>query len=143
MNCFNLNKLRERERENLQINERRKTQIRTKGLTVNKLLLKRMLVYGQPLLKSSSTMCLNDPYTAIVTLDHGPSVFRPPDSPGDSVIQIQPLEHGFLKVADGQPFYCIAAEEVESSEVVKLHGQVHVCQLVTPVTSCHGSRNHR
>lgn len=109
----------------------------------NKQLGERRILHFKPFIDGLIALGFDDPNTAVVTLDQGPAGVRSPEPAAGPVVVVEPCEHGFLDAVDGQPLDCLATEEINSPQVVKLHGQVHVAWLMNHIRACHMSRANR
>lgn len=110
-------------------------------MVVGQQLVHGRILHFDPFIHSLIALRFHHPHTAVVTLDERPAaagVGSPEPSTGPVEV-VEPCEHGFLDFVYGQTLNRIFPEEINSSEVVKLHGQVHVRRVVNHVGAGHMS----
>lgn len=95
--------------------------------------LKGAPIFLKPLPKGVVVVVLSDANTSIVALQEGPTRFRNPDPTRELHDLVEEREHGFLEVINREPLRCVVDEEINGSDVVQLHEQVHVAEVVRAV----------
>lgn len=89
-------------------------------------------------------MRLRDAHPSVVALNKRASGFGSPDPTRHVRVGVEEGEHGFLQVRDREALDRFGGEEINGSDVMKLHEQVHVGELIcTVLFSSRGGRNHR
>ena len=128
-------------------NKWREAEIRAQHLSMDKEMIRErrliVMVEAEPLVEGFAALGFDDADAAVVALDEGAApallVGAVADPAGGGVVKVEQLKGGALQVDDVHPGHCIGPpEEVESSDIVKLEGQVHARHfLVHPILVDH------
>ena len=106
--------------------------------------IKRVPILVEPFLQRHVTVRLRDAHPRVVALYERPSGSGSPDPTRHVGIRVEQREHGLLQVGDREALYGLGGEEVNGSDIVELHEQVHVAELVrTVLVASRGGGNHR